>query len=78
VECFSWSEETFKTRMAGSAIYRIGHEQWLRNIAVGLGNASTTPEIVSALQSRANDPSPLIREHVAWALAQHLENASLD
>jgi epoxyqueuosine reductase len=72
VTCFGWSEETFKTRMAGSAIYRIGHEQWLRNIAVGLGNAETTPEVINALQSRADDPSPLIREHVAWALSQHL------
>lgn len=71
VECFSWNEETFKQNMAGSAIYRIGHTQWLRNIAVGLGNASTSPEVIMALQSRANDDSELVREHVAWALAQH-------
>lgn len=71
VECFSWSEDMFKSKMAGSAIYRIGYEQWLRNIAVGLGNAKTTLEIVNALASRINDASALVREHVAWALAQH-------
>jgi epoxyqueuosine reductase len=71
VELFGWDEATFQHRMKGSAIYRIGYEQWLRNLAVGLGNASTTPEIVAALQKRADHPSPLIREHVLWALAQH-------
>ena len=71
VECFYWSENAFKQNMAGSAIYRIGYTQWLRNIAIGLGNAKTTPDIVNALQSRANDESELLREHVAWALAQH-------
>jgi len=72
VDCFSWSEDTFKSNMAGSAIYRIGYEQWLRNIAVGLGNASSSERIIHALQSRAHDASALVREHVAWALAQHL------
>ncbi len=71
VELFNWDEVTFKEKMAGSAIYRIGHEQWLRNIAVGLGNAPSSPKIVAALQSRANDSSNLVREHVAWALQQH-------
>jgi epoxyqueuosine reductase len=71
VECFGWSEELFKTRMAGSAIYRIGYEQWLRNIATGLGNAVTTPEIISALEARKHDHSALVREHVEWALMQH-------
>ena len=71
VELFGWDEEDFRTKMAGSAIYRIGHEQWLRNIAVGLGNAPTTPDVIAALQKRANHPSPLVREHVAWALARH-------
>jgi epoxyqueuosine reductase len=71
VDCFSWSEDMFKSKMAGSAIYRIGYEQWLRNIAVGLGNAETTPEIVNALASRRDDASALVREHVEWALAQH-------
>jgi epoxyqueuosine reductase len=71
VELFAWDETEFKTKLAGSAIYRIGYEQWLRNIAVALGNASKNPEIISALQSRAAYPSELVREHVAWALARH-------
>ncbi|GAB7129254.1 tRNA epoxyqueuosine(34) reductase QueG [Silvimonas sp. JCM 19000] len=71
VELFGWDEATFRERMAGSAILRIGHERWLRNLAVGLGNAPTSPEIVSALQSRIDDPSELVREHVAWALNRH-------
>ena len=71
VELFGWDEEDFRTKMAGSAIYRIGHEQWLRNIAVGLGNAPTTPDVIAALQKRADHPSSLVREHVAWALARH-------
>nr|WP_242538788.1 tRNA epoxyqueuosine(34) reductase QueG [Trinickia acidisoli] len=96
VDLFAWSEETFDTRMQGSAIRRIGHERWLRNLAVAMGNAlrtgraeSTVPQdmgraapiaetsaldadvrarIVAALRSRADDPSPLVREHVQWAL----------
>ncbi len=76
IELFAWDEATFKDRMAGSAIYRIGYEQWLRNIAVGLGNAPSTPEIISALEARSNDDSEMIREHVAWALAQHLKQIS--
>ena len=71
VELFSWDEATFIKKMAGSAIYRIGHEQWLRNIAVSLGNAATTNAVLSALKLRINDPSALVREHVAWALQQH-------
>ncbi|GAA5173255.1 tRNA epoxyqueuosine(34) reductase QueG [Niveibacterium umoris] len=71
VELFGWSEADFATRMAGSAIHRIGHERWLRNIAVALGNAPGTPDVLAALQSRADDPSAVVREHVSWALAQH-------
>lgn len=71
VELFAWGEDEFKAKLAGSAIYRIGHERWLRNIAVGLGNAPTTPAIVAALQARRDDASALVREHVAWALEQH-------
>lgn len=72
VECFGWSEEEFKRKMAGSAIYRIGYEQWLRNIAIGLGNASTSHHVINALISRANDNSEIVRTHVTWALNQHL------
>ena len=71
VDCFYWTEDTFKTKLAGSAIYRIGYTQWLRNIAIGLGNAATSHEVIAALQSRINDDSAILREHVAWALEQH-------
>ncbi len=71
VELFAWSAEEFAQRMAGSPINRIGHERWLRNIAVALGNAPTTPMVLAALRTRADDASSLVREHVAWALARH-------
>lgn len=71
VELFSWTEDEFNARMQGSAIYRIGYIQWLRNIAVGLGNAPTSPTIIAALQSKIDHPSALVREHVIWALSQH-------
>jgi epoxyqueuosine reductase len=71
VELFAWDEAAFAERLAGSAIHRIGHERWLRNIAVGLGNARSTPEVLAALRSRADHPSALVREHVGWALARH-------
>jgi len=68
VDLFAWTRGEFDARMAGSAIRRIGHDRWLRNIAVALGNASPSPGIVAALRTRADDPSPLVREHVRWAL----------
>ncbi|MCK6429533.1 MAG: tRNA epoxyqueuosine(34) reductase QueG [Burkholderiaceae bacterium] len=71
VELFAWSETEFDARHAGSAIRRIGYERWLRNLAVALGNAPTTPDVVAALRARADHPSALVREHVAWALARH-------
>lgn len=75
VELFAWEEGEFNQRLEGSPIRRIGHERWLRNLAVGLGNAAQRlhgdPEIVAALQARAAHPSELVREHVAWALARH-------
>lgn len=67
---FAWSEEEFLTRTEGSAIRRIGYACWLRNIAVALGNAAPAVNIVRALQSRADHPSELVREHVAWALQE--------
>ncbi|MEO5701883.1 MAG: tRNA epoxyqueuosine(34) reductase QueG [Casimicrobiaceae bacterium] len=70
VTLFAWSAADFETRMQGSAIRRIGYERWLRNLAVGLGNAPPANIIVRALQARRDDPSPLVREHVAWALAR--------
>ncbi len=71
VDLFAWTESDFATRMEGSAIRRIGFERWLRNLAVGLGNAPTTPAVVAALRARADDASALVREHVGWALARH-------
>jgi len=73
VELFAWSEQDFDVRMRGSAIRRIGYERWLRNLAVGLGNARSSPEVVAALRARAGHPSALVREHVAWALLVHGE-----
>ena len=71
VDLFAWTEDEWLERTEGSAIRRIGHERWLRNIAVALGNAPTTPVVVGALKSRADDPSEPVREHIAWALARH-------
>ena len=70
-QLFAWSAVEFEERMRGSAIYRIGFERWSRNLAVALGNAPTSKEVLAALQARREDPSPLVREHVAWALARH-------
>jgi epoxyqueuosine reductase len=73
VRLFGWSEEDFLRYTEGSAIRRIGHERWLRNVAVAMGNAlraGEDAEVRAALSARAHDASPLVREHVAWALAQ--------
>jgi epoxyqueuosine reductase len=74
IELFGWDEATFKRNTEGSAMRRIGHERWLRNLAVGLGNAlragAPAPAIIAALRARADDPSDLVREHVGWALRQ--------
>jgi epoxyqueuosine reductase len=75
VGLFVWSKEEFNRNTEGSALRRIGYERWLRNIAVGLGNAAQEgvpgEELVNALQARRDHPSALVREHVEWALAQH-------
>jgi len=70
-ELFSWTAAEFEDRMRGSAIHRLGFERWSRNIAVALGNAPTSEAVVSALKKRSEDPSPLVREHVDWALKRH-------
>ena len=70
IELFSWDEETFLSKTEGTPIRRAGHERWLRNIAVGLGNAGFNSEIVAALQSRLDFDSELVKEHVLWALLQ--------
>ncbi|MFO0231487.1 MAG: tRNA epoxyqueuosine(34) reductase QueG [Burkholderiales bacterium] len=70
-ELFGWDREAFERRFEGSAIRRIGHERWSRHLAVALGNAPTTETVVGALRAREHDPSPLVAEHVRWALARH-------
>lgn len=73
VELFAWSADEFDARLAGSPIRRIGHERWLRNLAVALGNSDGGPEVRAALQARSDDASPLVREHVQWALGRLAE-----
>ncbi|MBW4933908.1 tRNA epoxyqueuosine(34) reductase QueG [Marinobacter sp. F4206] len=70
-ELFLWTEEQFLKRTEGSAIRRTGYEGWLRNLAVGLGNAPSTIPVIEALKQRADHPSDMVREHVRWALRQH-------
>lgn len=71
VDLFAWTAAEFDQRTQGSPIRRIGHERWLRNLAIALGNAQTSPEVIAALEQRRNHASELVREHVEWALAQH-------
>jgi len=70
-ELFLWTEAEFLKRTEGSAIRRTGYEGWLRNLAVGLGNAPPTIPVVEALKQRADHPSEMVREHVHWALRRH-------
>ena len=71
VALFAWEEDEFLRRSEGSAIRRSGHERWLRNIAIALGNAPSSPDIINALLARRQHPSAVVREHVEWALRQH-------
>jgi epoxyqueuosine reductase len=71
IALFNWNEEQFLRRTEGSAIRRIGFDCWLRNIAVALGNAATSPAVIAALRGRKDHDSELVREHVNWALGQH-------
>lgn len=70
-ELFLWDEERFLSSTEGSPLRRAGYERWLRNLAVGLGNAPSTIPVLEALKTRQDYPSELVREHVQWALAQH-------
>lgn len=71
VELFQWSESEFDARLQGSAIRRIGHRNWMRNIAVALGNAPSTDDVVGCLTAYQQGQDALLDEHVAWALSQH-------
>jgi len=75
VDLFAWTEEAFLSKLEGSPIRRIGHESWLRNIAVALGNARTSPEVVNALKERLETASEMVAEHIIWALEQHKQGA---
>ena len=68
LDVFAWNEQQFLHKTEGSAIRRIGHERWLRNIAVALGNASPSPKIMEKLQTMLTHTSDLVKEHVQWAL----------
>ena len=76
VSLFEWSEQEWDARTAGSALRRAGYEGWLRNVAVALGNAPADERVVAALTARAEDPSPIVREHVRWALERQRVSAS--
>jgi len=71
IELFSWDEKTFLQKTEGTPIRRAGYERWLRNIAVGLGNAPTRPAVIEALKAKQTTESSLVQEHVNWALQQH-------
>jgi len=75
IELFGWDEADFLRQTEGSAIRRLGHERWLRNIAVALGNAETSAAVLGALRERVDHRSELVREHVRWALTQHQPRA---
>jgi epoxyqueuosine reductase len=75
-ELFAWTEAEFLQRTEGSAIRRIGYERWLRNIAVALGNAPSSNEVTAALLARRQDASAVVREHVEWALTEHVRRRS--
>ncbi|WP_343225586.1 tRNA epoxyqueuosine(34) reductase QueG [Novilysobacter antarcticus] len=72
-DLFAWTEAEFLERTEGSAIRRSGYRRWLRNIAVALGNAPTTAQVLTALESRQDIDDDLVREHVTWALQRHRE-----
>ena len=72
-ELFRWTEAEFLSRTEGSPLRRAGYERWLRNLAVGLGNAPTSIPVLEALKLQREHPSPLVREHVEWALQRHGE-----
>jgi epoxyqueuosine reductase len=71
VDLFNWSEADYLEKTEGMALRRTGYIGWLRNVAVALGNAPTSPEVIAALRARANHENQMVREHVAWALRQH-------
>jgi epoxyqueuosine reductase len=76
LECFSWTETQFLDRFEGSPIRRIGYQKWCRNLAIALGNAAGSPHILNALKSAQATATPLVNEHINWAIAR--QNHKLD
>lgn len=74
VETFLLTESQWTNIMQGSAIYRIGYLQWLRNVAVALGNSPTTKTVINALKTQTNNTDLTVQEHVRWALSQHIKD----
>jgi epoxyqueuosine reductase len=77
IDLFAWEEPEFHARTEGSAMRRIGYEQWLRNLAVALGNAPGGSQVLAALQARLDHPSALVREHVLWALERQTKKTRM-
>ena len=75
-QLFLWDEERFLSSTEGSPLRRAGYERFLRNLAVGLGNAPSSIPVLEALKTRREHPSELVREHVEWALAAHAQRSS--
>ena len=73
---FNWSELEFNEKTLGSPIKRIGYERWLRNLAVGLGNAPGCPEILESLRERKKESSSLLEEHISWAIDEQIRKLS--
>ena len=71
IDCFSWTEEQYDTITQGSAMRRCSYDNWIRNVAVALGNCKTTDTVINTLQSRMDYANAMVREHIEWALAQH-------
>ena len=78
VTLFNWKPDEFLDKTQGSPIRRIGHERWLRNLAVGLGNATGSKEILSELKAKSDHPSALVREHVLWAIKQQQQKLNFE
>jgi epoxyqueuosine reductase len=78
LDVFAWDEQEFLMKTEGSAIRRIGHDRWLRNIAVALGNAPSSPLIIEALTVKRAHTSEMVNEHVQWALDQQFQRKSAD
>ena len=72
---FAWTEDEFLAKLEGSAIRRIGYQNWLRNIAVALGNAEKSSRHLQALLKRREHPDPRVREHIHWAIEQQQADA---